>query len=354
MTSIVAFDDPMLCFPALTPNRLVFKTDSPTAGFILDLDFPDEPTSITHCVSGRAPTRPLTAPAVALTAVMGGRTGPTRPSDHVARPQNGRVIDVNVIRASQNYGLVLGKPQKRSSRPSGRLPMTQLAEDPSSPVITRRRPGTGTPSAKEPDPDPAVKIVASEGSSTLRFAAYDRITPSIAPPPNTLYPRHALESLFNTLIWVALCKDYTSAHTYSTWFSNVGYNLPQDRTRSEYQQFVDRRRHFLVDATWYWNAARVQVGMYKLVDAWLVPLGRMIREAHFFLRGRQEEEGDRYDWETLGGKFTVDGDCPPTDAILNAALEGSTDSRSEFQDKLLQSWGAGNNKMAGELASVKV
>ncbi|KAJ7618794.1 hypothetical protein FB45DRAFT_872173 [Roridomyces roridus] len=63
----------------------------------------------------------------------------------------------------QNYGLIFGKPQKRSSGPSGRLPMTQLAEDPSPPVTTRRRPGTGTPSAKEPGPDPAVKIVASEG-----------------------------------------------------------------------------------------------------------------------------------------------------------------------------------------------
>ncbi|KAJ7622366.1 hypothetical protein FB45DRAFT_870568 [Roridomyces roridus] len=42
--------------------------------------------------------------------------------------------------------------------------------------MARRRPGTGTPSAKEPDPDPAVKIVASEGfagddQSTSQFAA---------------------------------------------------------------------------------------------------------------------------------------------------------------------------------------
>ncbi|KAJ7609120.1 hypothetical protein FB45DRAFT_876884 [Roridomyces roridus] len=75
----------------------------------------------------------------------------------------GDSIDVNMMRASQNYGLVFGKPQKCSSGPSGRLPMTQLAEDPSPPITTRRRPGTGTPSAKDPDPDPAVKIVASEG-----------------------------------------------------------------------------------------------------------------------------------------------------------------------------------------------
>ncbi|KAJ7644912.1 hypothetical protein FB45DRAFT_862162 [Roridomyces roridus] len=33
--------------------------------------------------------------------------------------------------------------------------------------MARRRPGTGTPSAKEPDPDPAVKILASEGSLSV-------------------------------------------------------------------------------------------------------------------------------------------------------------------------------------------
>ncbi|KAJ7641025.1 hypothetical protein FB45DRAFT_899286, partial [Roridomyces roridus] len=51
--AIVAFDDPMLGFPALTPDRLLFKTDDPNTGFILDLDLLDEPTSITHCVPGR-------------------------------------------------------------------------------------------------------------------------------------------------------------------------------------------------------------------------------------------------------------------------------------------------------------
>ncbi|KAJ7617739.1 hypothetical protein FB45DRAFT_872205 [Roridomyces roridus] len=117
----------------------------------------------------RAPTRPLTATAVALTAVMGGRTGPTRPSDHVARPQNGRVVPVRPVTAVMTVKITdwtdwySGSLQNRSSGPSARLPMTQLAEDPSPPVMARRRPGTGTPSAKEPDPDPAVKILASEG-----------------------------------------------------------------------------------------------------------------------------------------------------------------------------------------------
>ncbi|KAJ7624454.1 hypothetical protein FB45DRAFT_869378 [Roridomyces roridus] len=114
---------------------------------------------------GRAPTRPLTAPAVALTAVMGGRTGPTRPSDHVARPQNGRVVPVRPVTAVMTVKITDWYSASLRSAVSGRLPMTQLAEDPSPPVMTRRRPGTGTPSAKEPDPDPAVKIVASEGWS---------------------------------------------------------------------------------------------------------------------------------------------------------------------------------------------
>ncbi|KAJ7604781.1 hypothetical protein FB45DRAFT_880169 [Roridomyces roridus] len=210
--------------------------------------------------TSRAPTRPLTATAVALTAVMGGRTGPTRPSGHVARPQNGRVgsalddggqrrrppsvtpistgihwlmmdcggfwkyftqwnpleavgnqqegtgyitlnpsftqmdqpgvwggrlVNLNSLGNNDNQrppvsigshrwppatllaaGILLkitdwysGSLQKCSSGPSGRLPMTQLAENPSLPVMARRRPGTGTPSAKEPDPDPAVKII---------------------------------------------------------------------------------------------------------------------------------------------------------------------------------------------------
>ncbi|KAJ7608170.1 hypothetical protein FB45DRAFT_1011055 [Roridomyces roridus] len=110
-----------------------------------------------------APTRPLTATAVALTAVMGGRTGPSRPSDHVARSQNGRVVPVRPVTAvmtgrsgdagKSNYGLVLGKPPEPART-------AVLAEDPSPPVMARRRPGMGTPSAKEPDPDPAVKIVA--------------------------------------------------------------------------------------------------------------------------------------------------------------------------------------------------
>ncbi|KAJ7602939.1 hypothetical protein FB45DRAFT_882700 [Roridomyces roridus] len=49
---IMVFDHPMLCFPALTPDPLLFKTDDPTAGFILDLDFPAEPSSITSRVPG--------------------------------------------------------------------------------------------------------------------------------------------------------------------------------------------------------------------------------------------------------------------------------------------------------------
>ncbi|KAJ7648035.1 hypothetical protein FB45DRAFT_1102646 [Roridomyces roridus] len=73
--------------------------------------------------------------------------------------------------------------QKRSSGPSGRLPMTQLAEDPSPPVMARRRPGTGTPSAKEPDPDPAIKIVASEGSRESGLGS----TANLAPTSNGQY-----------------------------------------------------------------------------------------------------------------------------------------------------------------------
>ncbi|KAJ7607513.1 hypothetical protein FB45DRAFT_877688 [Roridomyces roridus] len=77
----------------------------------------------------RAPTRPLTAMAVALTAVMGGRTGLTRPSNHAARPQNGRVVPVRPVTAVMTVNIMdwySGSVRKRSSGPSGRLPMTQV------------------------------------------------------------------------------------------------------------------------------------------------------------------------------------------------------------------------------------
>ncbi|KAJ7616418.1 hypothetical protein FB45DRAFT_1063890 [Roridomyces roridus] len=198
---IIAFDDPLLCFPALTPDCLLFKPDEPTAGFILDLDLPEEPGSITHCIPGR--------------------------------------------------------------------------------------------------------LLRRHAASTLRFAAYDRITPQSPPPPDTLHPRHALESLFNALVWTAVCKNGTSSYSKSTWLSTAPYNLPQDRTKCDYLRFVDERRHFLLDATKFWNTAKKRGGMHRVVDSWLVPLWRMISEAQFFAREREEE--GRYEWETLGGRFTVEG-----------------------------------------------
>ncbi|KAJ7438541.1 hypothetical protein B0H11DRAFT_2293816 [Mycena galericulata] len=209
---ITRFSDPSLCFPALTPDRMLFQTQHLTTagpvGFILDLDYPDEPSS---------------------------RTEYTR--EQYLNPR------------------------------------------------------------------------------ALRFAAYDLVATTTPRHYPTLYPRHALESLFNSLFWFCVANEFrhslgpermVSLPRHANMFSNVAdQNLPPDRTDYVFREFVKQRRAFFHD----WVGAFPGISkrsddMMAAVDAWLEPLWKLIGEAHLFSRDRKGEPG--YDWETLGGMFTVE------------------------------------------------
>ncbi|KAJ7125780.1 hypothetical protein C8R43DRAFT_1212119 [Mycena crocata] len=140
----------------------------------------------------------------------------------------------------------------------------------------------------------------------MRFAAYDLIAGPDT--PRIHHPRHALETLFHTLIWFSLCTSVESGGGFETewrrsWLTESSATLPRDRTSYRYETFVAQRRAFL------WNREHAlgdmeawTDDMRQVIDAWTVPLWEMIGEAHFSARWREDEDG--FDWETLGGRFT--------------------------------------------------
>jgi hypothetical protein len=160
---------------------------------------------------------------------------------------------------------------------------------------------------------------ARRNPRAVRFAAYDLVAgpTAPAPPPDyPLFPRHALESLFNCLIWFFVFNVPNSiaraernlvppsashAYTYrARWLDTKASTLSEDRTDDNYQWFVKTRREFL------WDWAYVPQGKFggEVIDQWLEPLRKLIGGAHFFSRWREDEGG--YDWETLGGHLTLE------------------------------------------------
>ncbi|KAJ7177050.1 hypothetical protein C8R46DRAFT_1078057 [Mycena filopes] len=155
---------------------------------------------------------------------------------------------------------------------------------------------------------------ADQGQPSLRFGPYDLISAPSAPPTNNSYPRHALESLFYSLVW------FTSQTTMLREPRPAGYdvprqefydpaasNLPHDRTAYRYPLFVEQRQMFLADWRVYLAFMPNSVGLPQsdknpFRKSWLLAVWALIGEAHLFARWREEEPG--YDWETLGGNFT--------------------------------------------------
>ncbi|KAJ7438540.1 hypothetical protein B0H11DRAFT_2104494 [Mycena galericulata] len=210
---ITQFPDPSLCFPALTPDRMLFQTQHLTTdgplGFILDLDRPDEPSSHTECAG-----------------------------EHYFNPR------------------------------------------------------------------------------ARRFAAYDLATTTIPLRHNPIfYARHPLESLFYALCWFFVANEFRSSpagmvpiphHLYDNMFFNMTHsNISPNRTY-EFDFFIQQRRAFLRDWVVAFRELRQRSNddITAAVDACLAPLWRLIGEAHWFSRDREDELG--YDWETLGGMFTME------------------------------------------------
>ncbi|KAJ7461142.1 hypothetical protein FB451DRAFT_1269072 [Mycena latifolia] len=152
-----------------------------------------------------------------------------------------------------------------------------------------------------------------------RFAAYDLISGSSTPPLHTLSPRHALESLFNCLVWFYACNKFRDsskeppgiaplwrANYEGEWYDPRASMLSNDRTTGRYMYFLRGRRKFL----WEWDSGFLDASsneraddMCEVLYGWLQPLWKLIGEAHFLARWRESEDG--YDWETLGGQFTA-------------------------------------------------
>ncbi|KAJ7111297.1 hypothetical protein C8R44DRAFT_257261 [Mycena epipterygia] len=152
---------------------------------------------------------------------------------------------------------------------------------------------------------------------SVRLAAYDLIASPTPPTHQTVYPRYALESLFHILVWFYASTEFAKGgglvprappySWYNEWFRpGIQMHLPIDRTEHQYKEFLEGRRGFLADRehrTFEGSESRM-AGMRKLHDDWVMPLWTLVREAQFFARWRDGECD--FDWETLGGRFTVD------------------------------------------------
>jgi hypothetical protein len=102
------------------------------------------------------------------------------------------------------------------------------------------------------------------------------------------------------------------------WFDPTALAVPEDRTAEAYRTFVRKRRLFLLN----WQSAfdkdrrsasdevkstgKSKSGdlMCNIVEDWVGPLWKLVGEAHIFSRWKEKEE--EYDYETLGGHFTVE------------------------------------------------
>ncbi|KAJ7688021.1 hypothetical protein B0H17DRAFT_1203219 [Mycena rosella] len=161
---------------------------------------------------------------------------------------------------------------------------------------------------------------ARPAALAMRFAAYDLISGASVPPPPALLPRHALEALFNALVWFYVSHQFSDSSNGAgtlcprprteyagTWLDPAARALPSDRTSYTYQTFLQSRRAFLWDGAGGFLDAKPKSrtdDMCEVRDAWLEPLWTMISEALFFARWREGERG--FDWDTLGGQFTVE------------------------------------------------
>ncbi|KAJ6534495.1 hypothetical protein DFH09DRAFT_1180550 [Mycena vulgaris] len=145
----------------------------------------------------------------------------------------------------------------------------------------------------------------------VRLAAYDLISDPKSTTPRTLYPRHALESLFNVLLWFYLCNEFSDSgvgvvpRKYAFtghWFHHAKTNLPPGRTGYVYQQFMAVRCAFFTE--WPEGAKERRSAEMRALETWLMPLWSLIAGAHSGSPRRKRWDGG--DCETLGGHFTVD------------------------------------------------
>jgi hypothetical protein len=172
-------------------------------------------------------------------------------------------------------------------------------------------------------------LTAHHDPRAVRYAAYNLISSPFMPSPSTdaVHPRHGLESLFHTLVWFCLCNRFgphsgitPMPHTIyvGQWFDPTALAVPEDRTAEAYRTFVRKRRLFLLN----WQSAfdkdrrsasdkvkstgKSKSGdlMCNIVEDWVGPLWKLVGEAHIFSRWKEKEE--EYDYETLGGHFTVE------------------------------------------------
>ncbi|KAJ7101347.1 hypothetical protein B0H15DRAFT_796168 [Mycena belliarum] len=159
----------------------------------------------------------------------------------------------------------------------------------------------------------------------LRLAAYDLAAAPHLPSSSGLAPRHALEALFNVLVWFCTYTRFDDegrltpvrgAPYSGIWLNPTGSALVSNRASHEYATFLQSRRAFM----WAPGGGRKDVlldgcggktekapmpdSMEALREDWVKPLWRMVSEAHFFARWREGEDG--FDWATLGGQFTVE------------------------------------------------
>ncbi|KAJ7461143.1 hypothetical protein FB451DRAFT_1269074 [Mycena latifolia] len=140
----------------------------------------------------------------------------------------------------------------------------------------------------------------------LRLAPYDLIATSTwrRTAPRIVYPRHVLESLFNSLVWFYFSNEFTASDAglfpcslyplEEHWFDPKAFTLPLTRTGDRWERFIEQRDEFF--SNWKenpngWRSA----GTRALAKEWVVPLWQLIRKAH-------QSAGDS---ETLGGHFTV-------------------------------------------------
>ncbi|KAJ7461127.1 hypothetical protein FB451DRAFT_1562953 [Mycena latifolia] len=156
------------------------------------------------------------------------------------------------------------------------------------------------------------KIAAYAGpyqdSRAGRLAPYDTLNAQ----PRIVYLRHALESLFNALVWLYFSNEFSNSTPglfprvlpsfEEQWFDPRASILPLERNGYRYERFILQRYEFLLE--WKKKPSEPRsAGMRALANEWVRPLRKLIGQAHLNFAQRKTEGG--CDRETLGGQFTV-------------------------------------------------
>ncbi|KAJ7816014.1 hypothetical protein B0H13DRAFT_2293219 [Mycena leptocephala] len=88
------------------------------------------------------------------------------------------------------------------------------------------------------------------------------------------------------------------------WFDPTASVVPEDRTAERIGQCVDKDRRSASDKVKSSGKSKSGDLMCNIVEDWVGPLWKLVGEAHIFSRWKEKEE--EYDYETLGGHFTVE------------------------------------------------